>query len=71
MVDWTKSNFIRPGREMNTLGIEKHNDNVIFLINDQPEKIIPFNGAFGNYFGFRVDGNQTVAFDQLLVKGSL
>lgn len=71
MVDWSKSNFIRPGREMNTLGIEKHNNNIIFLINDQPEKIIPFNGAFGNYFGFRVDGNQTVAFDQLLVKGSL
>ncbi|WP_336518318.1 serine/threonine-protein kinase [Pollutibacter soli] len=71
MVDWTKSNFIRPGREMNTLGIEKHDNNIIFLINDQPEKIIPFHGAFGNYFGFRVDGNQTVAFDQLLVKGSL
>lgn len=71
MVDWTKSNSIRPGREMNTLGIEKHNNNIIFLINDQPEKIIPFKGAFGNYFGFRVDGNQTVAFDQLLVKGSL
>ncbi len=71
LVDWTKSNFIRPGREMNTLTIEKHNNNIIFLINDQPEKILPFGGAFGNYFGFRVDGNQKVAFDQLLVKGSL
>ena len=34
------------------------------------EKVLPFTEGYGNYFGLRVDGAQTVSFDQFIVKGS-
>jgi len=69
LVDWTPSSNIRPNDEMNTLAVEKHGDSLHFLINDKIEKVLPFTGGFGNYFGLRVDGAQTVSFDQFIVKG--
>ncbi|NII23822.1 serine/threonine protein kinase [Pseudoflavitalea sp. X16] len=70
LVDWTASPNIRPDAGMNMLTIEKQGGLLRFFINDQLEKIMGFPGGFGNYFGLRVDGAQTVSFDQLIVKGS-
>jgi hypothetical protein len=56
---------------MNTLQVEKRGEELHFYINDKLVQALPFTGGYGNYFGFRVDGGQTVAFDQLLIKGHL
>jgi serine/threonine protein kinase len=70
IINWTHSNNIRQHSEMNTLSIEKRNNSIFFYINDKVENVLPFTGGYGNCFGLRVDGAQTVAFDQLIVKGS-
>ena len=70
IINWTHTNNIRSGNEMNTLSIEKKNNSIFFYINDKVENVLPFTGGYGNCFGLRVDGAQTVAFDQLIVKGS-
>jgi len=70
IINWTRSTNIRPNKEMNTLSIEKRNNSIFFYINDKVENVLPFTGGYGNCFGMRVDGAQTVAFDQLIVKGS-
>ncbi|HEX6430240.1 MAG TPA: hypothetical protein VF008_21260, partial [Niastella sp.] len=70
IINWTHSSNIHSHNEMNTLSIEKRNNSIFFYINDKVENVLPFTGAYGNCFGLRVDGAQTVAFDQLIVKGS-
>jgi serine/threonine-protein kinase len=70
IINWTHSSNIHPNNEMNTLSIEKRNNSIFFYINDKVENVLPFTGGYGNCFGLRVDGAQTVAFDQLIVKGS-
>jgi serine/threonine-protein kinase len=70
LVDWTPSANIRPDAGLNMLTVEKQANTLYFLINDKLEKTLSFTGGFGNYFGLRVDGAQTVSFDQLIVKGS-
>lgn len=70
LVDWTETRNIRKEADLNILSIEKQADSLRFLINGKLEKVLPFNGGFGNYFGLRVDGAQTVSFDQFIVKGS-
>lgn len=70
IVNWTKTSNVRPDNEMNTLSIEKRNNSIFFYINDKVENVLPFTGGYGSCFGLRVDGAQTVAFDQLIVKGS-
>ncbi len=71
LVDWTPSSHIHTDSEMNLLAVEKRGSQLRFLINDKLERILPFTSGFGSYFGLRVDGAQTVSFDQFLVKGSL
>ncbi|MBC7901971.1 MAG: serine/threonine protein kinase [Gemmatimonadaceae bacterium] len=68
IVDWTKSSNIHTGKNLNTLSIVKQGDFIHYYINDQLEKTLPFIPAFGSGFGLRVDGAQTVAFDQFIVK---
>jgi serine/threonine protein kinase len=70
IINWTHSSNIHSHNEMNTLSIEKRNNSIFFYINDKVENVLPFTGGYGNCFGLRVDGAQTVAFDQLIVKGS-
>jgi serine/threonine-protein kinase len=70
IINWTHTSNIRSNNEMNTLSIEKRNNSIFFYINDKVENVLPFTGGYGNCFGLRVDGAQTVAFDQLIVKGS-
>jgi serine/threonine-protein kinase len=70
LVDWTETSHIRKEAELNVLSIEKQADSLRFIINGKLEKVLPFTGGFGNYFGLRVDGAQTVSFDQFIVKGS-
>jgi serine/threonine-protein kinase len=70
IVNWTHTSNIHPNSEMNTLSIEKKNNSIFFYINDKVENVLPFTGGYGNCFGLRVDGAQTVAFDQLIVKGT-
>ena len=70
IINWTPSENIHHKNDMNTLSIEKRNNSIFFLINDKVENVLPFTGGYGNCFGLRVDGAQTVAFDQLIVKGS-
>ncbi|THU33038.1 serine/threonine protein kinase [Niastella caeni] len=70
IINWTHSSNIHSHNEMNTLSIEKKNNSIFFYINDKVENVLPFTGGYGNCFGLRVDGAQTVAFDQLIVKGS-
>ena len=70
LVDWAASSNLRQDAEMNIFSIERRGTALRFLINDKLEKILPFNGSYGSYFGLRVDGTQSVAFDQFIVKGS-
>lgn len=70
LVDWTETSHIRKDADLNILSVEKQADSLRFLINGKLEKVLPFKGGFGNYFGLRVDGAQTVSFDQFIVKGS-
>jgi serine/threonine protein kinase len=70
IINWTHTSSIRPNNEMNTISIQKRNNSIFFYINDKVENVLPFTGGYGNCFGMRVDGAQTVAFDQLIVKGS-
>ena len=70
LVDWTGTANVRKEAEQNVLSIEKQADSLKFYINGKLEKVLPFTGGFGNYFGLRVDGAQTVSFDQFIVKGS-
>ena len=70
IINWTRTSNIHPNSEVNTLSIEKRNNSLFFYINDKVENVLPFTGGYGNCFGLRVDGAQTVAFDQLIVKGS-
>ena len=69
LVDWTETKHIRKD-ELNVLAIEKQADSLRFFINGKMEKVLPYAGGFGSYFGLRVDGAQTVSFDQFIVKGS-
>jgi serine/threonine-protein kinase len=70
IINWTRTDNIHKHNEMNTLSIEKRNNSIFFYINDKVENVLPFTGGYGNCFGLRVDGAQTVAFDQLIVKGT-
>jgi eukaryotic-like serine/threonine-protein kinase len=70
IINWTHTDNIHKHNEMNTLSIEKRNNSIFFYINDKVENVLPFTGGYGNCFGLRVDGAQTVAFDQLIVKGT-
>ena len=70
LTDWTASSGIRQDTEMNVISIERRNGLLRFLVNGRLEKVLPFAGGFGKYFGLRVDGAQSVSFDQFIVKGS-
>ncbi|WEK33615.1 MAG: serine/threonine-protein kinase [Candidatus Pseudobacter hemicellulosilyticus] len=70
LVDWSPSTHIRPETAMNVLSVEKHDNSLRFLINDQLEDVVTFTGGYGNAFGMRVDGAQTIYFDQFIVKGN-
>ncbi len=69
LVDWTRTYNIHPDNAMNMLSVIRRGEALQFFINDVKEVSLPFQGAFGNGFGLRVDGNQTVAFDQFMLKG--
>lgn len=68
LVDWTRTYAIHPGTAMNQLSVVKKGNQLSFFINDESVQQLDFQGAFGNGFGMRVDGNQTVAFDQFILK---
>jgi serine/threonine-protein kinase len=70
LTDWTASSNIHQDSEMNIFSIERKAETLRFLVNGRLEKILPFSGGFGSYFGLRTDGTQTVAFDEFIVKGS-
>ena len=70
LADWTAASSIRQDASMNTLSIEKREGLLRFLINGRLEKVLPFSGGFGTFFGLRTDGVQTIAFDEFIVKGS-
>jgi eukaryotic-like serine/threonine-protein kinase len=70
MTDWTASSNLRQDAEINIFSIERRGGVLRFLINDKLEKILPFTGSYGSYFGLRVDGAQAISFDQFIVKGS-
>lgn len=70
LTDWTASSNIHPDNEMNIFSIERRAETLRFLVNGRLEKVLPFTRGFGNYFGLRTDGTQTVAFDEFIVKGS-
>jgi len=70
LLDWTASANLRQDAEMNVFSIERRGGILRFLVNDKLEKVLPYTGSYGSYFGLRVDGTQTVAFDQFIVKGA-
>jgi eukaryotic-like serine/threonine-protein kinase len=70
LLDWVASANLRQDGEMNFFSIERRGPLLRLLVNDKLEKVIPFPGSYGTHFGLRVDGSQTVAFDQFIVKGS-
>jgi hypothetical protein len=70
LTDWTAANSIRQDAEMNIFSIEKRGGLLRFLVNGKLEKVLPFTASFGNYFGLRTDGAQTIAFNEFIVKGS-
>jgi serine/threonine protein kinase len=70
LADWTASSNLRQDSEMNVFSIEKRDGLLRFLINGRLERVLPFSGGFGSYFGLRTDGAQTISFDEFIVKGS-
>jgi eukaryotic-like serine/threonine-protein kinase len=70
LTDWTAAEGIRQDSEMNIFSIEKRAGLLRFLVNGRVERVLPFTAGFGTYFGLRVDGSQTVSFDDFIVKGS-
>lgn len=70
LTDWTASANLRQDAEMNIFSIEKRDGVLRFLVNGKLERILPFTGGFGTYFGLRVDGAQTISFDEFVVKGT-
>ena len=70
LADWTASSNLRQDAEMNIFSVEKRDGILRFLVNGKLERILPFTGAFGSYFGLRVDGAQTISFDEFVVKGT-
>lgn len=70
LVDWAASANLRQNAEMNIFSIERRGPLLRLLVNDKLEKVLPFTGSYGTHFGLRVDGSQTIAFDQFIVKGS-
>lgn len=70
LVDWTRTYSIHPGTASNLLSVVKKGTHLSFFINDEKVATLDYQGSFGNGFGLRVDGNQTVAFDQFILKSA-
>ncbi len=67
---WTKSSIVNKNGAPNLLKIQKKGNYISFFINGESIKTIPFDGGYGNWFGFRVSDAQTVEFDQFIVTGT-
>jgi len=70
LVDWTRTYSIHPGKASNVLTVTKKGEHLSFFVNDEKLETLDYQGAFGNGFGLRVDGKQTVAFDQFILKSA-
>jgi eukaryotic-like serine/threonine-protein kinase len=70
LIDWTASSNLHQDSEMNVFSIERKGGLLRFLVNGKVERVLSFTAGFGNYFGLRVDGTQTISFDEFIVKGS-
>ncbi|MFT3934526.1 MAG: serine/threonine-protein kinase [Chitinophagaceae bacterium] len=70
LLGWTASANLRQNAEMNVFSIERRGPFLRLLVNDKLERVLPFPGSYGTHFGLRIDGSQTVAFDQFIVKGT-
>jgi eukaryotic-like serine/threonine-protein kinase len=70
LTDWTAATSIRQDAEMNIFSIERRGGLLRFLVNGKLERVLPFTAGFGNYFGLRTDGSQTISFNEFIVKGS-
>lgn len=67
LVDFKKSNEIKPGKHSNKLGIKKIDDNLIFLINDNIVEKISDHKSFGKKVGFFASPNLTIEADNLII----
>jgi hypothetical protein len=68
IVTWT--NFTAGyNKTRNKLLIKKRGNNISFYINGKLMNTVPFISGGGNSFGLRMEGNQTVHFDNFMLSG--
>ncbi len=65
---WLKSEYIHKLNRANRLSVEREGERLKFYINDKKVYEAAFESFTGNRIGFRVDHNQAVEFDNLLVQ---
>lgn len=68
LIDWTKSVALYQGSLSNKLELRVYYNYVDVYINDQYMTRVDGFRAFGNYAGLEVYNNQTIYFDDLLIK---
>lgn len=67
--EWTESSFINKNNTPNILSIKKRGNNMTYYINGNQVESLPFNNGYGNIFGVRVGGAQTIDFDNFTLSG--
>ena len=67
---WTNSPYINQGMMPNILTVKREGSYIRFIINDHLVENFPFEGAYGDGFGFRVSDAQNVKFENFTLTGT-
>ncbi len=67
LVDFKKSDEIKPEKYLNKLGVKKIENNLFFLINDNIVEKISSQKSFGKKVGFYVSPDLTIEADNLII----
>lgn len=67
LTDWTPTNDVKPAGETNQLEVRKSGNSLSLIINGNIQKSVPFDGAFGNYVGFKIDNNVGIEISSILL----
>lgn len=67
LTEWTASSDILQTGEANQLKVKKTGNDLALIINDKTQKTVTFDGAFGNYVGFKIDNNVGIEITNILV----
>ncbi len=67
LIEWTPTSDILSNGEPNQLTVRKTGNNLALIINGKTQKTVAFDGAFGNYVGFKIDNNVGIEITNILV----